>query len=91
MKKFFYRVTEGDTVLSVSKRFSVSLVSLIEKNSLSGEIEAGDILYIEEESVYFVLPEDDLAGLSVKFNIEADEILTKNRVDYLFYGLNLLI
>ncbi|MBQ6979223.1 MAG: LysM peptidoglycan-binding domain-containing protein [Clostridia bacterium] len=91
MKKFFYRVVDGDTALSVCKRFSVSFSSLKKNNNLTEEIKAGDILYIEEENVYQVLPNEDFNDVAKKFGIEKEEIINKNGIDSVFYGLNLLI
>lgn len=82
---------EGDTAISICQRFSVSFASLKNNNNLTEEIKAGDILYIEEENVYQVLPNEDFNDVAKKFGIEKEEIINKNGIDSVFFGLNLLI
>lgn len=89
MKKFFYRVTENDTALSVAQKFNVSVCKLIKDNNLSGEIEAGDLLFIEQndKTLYKVKPTDTLKTLAEKFNKTESDILEENGVPYIFCGL----
>ena len=89
MKNFFYRVTETDTVFSVSKKFNLSPTSVIKQNNLKSEIECGDLLYIEknEDLLYKVAPFDTPKSIAKKFNTTEEKILSDNGVPYLFYGL----
>jgi spore germination protein YaaH len=89
MKKFFYRVVDGDTALGVAKRFSVPVTALINLNNLKREIAEGDLLYIEsqERTLYQVKPFETAESLGKKFNLSPEKILTDNGVPYLFYGL----
>ena len=93
MKKFFYRVEKGDCVLSVAGRFNVPPTSVIKLNALCGEIAEGDILYIEEieGNVYTVQPFDTLESVGEKFKVPPEKISEVNGVDYLFYGLKIII
>ncbi len=89
MKNFFYRVTETDTVFSVSKKFNLAPTALIKQNNLKSEIECGDLLYIEKDDsrLYNVSPFDTPKSIAEKFNTSEQKILKDNGVDYLFYGL----
>ena len=93
MKKFFYRVSEGDTVVSVAKKFSLPVSILIELNCLSSEISDGDLLYIETEdrTLYMVKPFETAESVGEKFGIPPEKILSDNKVSYLFYGLIIVI
>lgn len=93
MKKFFYRVKEGDTVLSVAKKFSVPFSIIIKENNLTSEISAGDMLYIEQNDcvLYAVKPFETAESVGEKFGVNAQKILLDNGVPYLFYGLNIII
>lgn len=93
MKKFFYRVKDGDTVLSLSQRFSLPPLKLIALNNLKKEIEQGDLLIIEypKGRVYTVSLTDTVNSISEKFNVSPKKILTDNGVPYVFYGLKIFV
>ena len=93
MKKFFYRVVQGETILSVSQKFSIPVCVLINDNALKEEILAGDLLLIKQEQgkTYMVKPTDTLESVCRKFCVNEKELLEKNGVSYIFYGLNLKI
>ncbi len=93
MEKFFLRVEQNQTVLSVSKEFSVPVCKLIKDNNLTRELEVGDLLYIEKEEgeLYAVRPQDTVQSICKKFNKDEDEFLTQNGVPYVFYGLTVKI
>ena len=88
MKKFFYRVLDNETAVSICQKFSCSLGHLIYNNNLKKEVSAGDILLIERcENLYLVKPTDTIKNLSTRFNKSEQEILDKNHLDYLFCGI----
>ena len=89
MKKFFYRVVEGDSVLSIAKINGVTPNSIITQNALKEEISVGDLLYIEAEdcTLYSVKPHDTVDSVCKKFGVPKEKLLGDNGVDYLFYGL----
>ncbi len=93
MKKYFYRVKDDDTVLSVSNKFCVPACVIIKTNYLCGEISSGDMLYIEKEDapIYKVKPNETASSVAKKFNVDKEELLKKNGVQYLFYGLIIYI
>ena len=93
MKKFFYRVKEGDTLLSLARKFSVPFSLIIKKNNLHAEISVGDLLYIESPDciTYAVQPFDTAESVGKKFNVSPQKILLDNGVYYLFYGLIICI
>ncbi len=94
MKKFFYRVQEGDSVLSVSERFGTPVIKIISLNNLSREVETGDMILLEEDGggTYTVQPNDSLECILEKFHICESEFIEKNgKVDYVFYGLKIKI
>ena len=88
MKKFFYRVIEGDSIISVCQKFKCSVGTLIYNNNLKKEISAGDILLIEKcDNLYLVKPTDTIKSLAKKFNKKEQEILDKNHLPYLFCAI----
>jgi spore germination protein YaaH len=88
MKKFFYRVLEGDSLVNLCQKFNCSLGKLIFKNNLKKEISAGDILLIESsDNLYYVKPTDTLKELAKRFNKSEQDILENNHLDYLFCGI----
>ena len=92
MKKFFYRVTDGDTVLLVSRNLGVPLTTLIKQNSLTSEIRAGDLLYVETENQpYIVKPFETFSHIAKKLGVSEQKLRDDNQVEYLFYGLSLKV
>lgn len=93
MKKFFYRVGKGETVISLAAKFNVPPIAIINANDLCGEVSEGDVLFIEETGgkIYTVQPFDTLITVAEKFNASPEEIARVNGVDYLFYGLKIII
>lgn len=93
MKKIFYRVNLGDTILSVAERFNIPPTKIISDNNLTGEIEQGDMLYLESEqcTLYKVKPTDTLSSIAKKFKVSEQKILKDNGIEYIFCGLLLKI
>lgn len=93
MKKFFYRVREGDTLTGLSIKFSIPICWLIKCNNLTAEVSAGDLLYVEsvERALYRVKPFDTAESIGKKFGVSPEKILSENGVPYLFYGLAIMI
>ena len=89
MKKFFYRVQAGDSVLSLSQKFNLSVCKIIADNNLKKEIAQGDLLLICQNSnkSYKVKPFETAESLSQKIGVSKENLLKQNCVDYLFYGL----
>lgn len=89
MEKFFYRVQKGDCILSICKKFNISMGRLIFENGLKKEISAGDILFIEKSDklIYQINPTDTLEDLAKKFNIQKEMILKNNHIPYIFCGM----
>ena len=88
MKKFFYRVLEGDSLVNLCQKFNCSLGKLVFNNNLKKEISAGDILLIERcDNLYYVKPTDTLKELAKKFKKSEQAILENNHLDYLFCGI----
>ncbi|MBQ9486163.1 MAG: LysM peptidoglycan-binding domain-containing protein [Clostridia bacterium] len=93
MKNFFYRVAENDGVLSLAKRFGVSPAAIVKDNALSKEISAGDVLFIRktEGELYTVKPFDTLEEVAARFGVSPEKLAEYNGVEYLFYGLTIVI
>ena len=93
MKKFFYRVNEGDTLSGLALKFSIPMCWLIKSNNLTSEISAGDLLYVEtsDRTLYRVNPFDTAESIGKRFGVSPDKILSENGVPYLFYGLIIVI
>lgn len=84
---------KDDCILSVAGRFNVPPTALVRDNALTGEIKEGDVLFIEETDgeIYTVQPFDTVFGVAEKFNVSPERIAEINGVDYLFYGLKIII
>lgn len=93
MEKFFYRAQTGDSVLTLSRKFSIPLCCLINDNNLKNEITQGDLLFINRQNFafYTVKPLETADNIAKKFNISKEKLLKDNAVDYVFYGLILKI
>lgn len=90
MKKFCYRVQKGETLYSLSSRFSVSVFEIIKENRLKADVEEGDILVISLSSsrVYEVLPHEDIFVISKKLGVDEERLLSLNgNPEYVFYGV----
>lgn len=93
MKKFFYRVKNGDCLLSISNRFNECVFKIIQDNCLNKEVQCGDILLIEssDSPLYLVKPYDTLESISIKFKKDKNDILQENNLPYLFCGLKIRV
>ena len=93
MKKFFYRVKKGETLLSICKEFSVPIMKVISDNKLEKDVCEGDILYIHTENrkVYSVLPCDDMESIAEKFCLSKKELMDINGIPYVFYGIDIYV
>ena len=93
MEKFFYRVINGETVNSLCAKFNLPTALFIKENNLSKELEDGDLVIITKYSckLYSVLPLDTLNSISKKFNLNKEELKEKNKIDYVYYGLKILL
>lgn len=80
-----YRVERGDTIASVSKKFSTSKELLIKDNSLNGEIEVGDYLVVKSyRTVYTVQVEDTVESVAKKLGVTVDELLRVNKTAVIY-------
>lgn len=93
MKKILYRVQKGDTAFSVAQRFALPVSVLICDNNLKGELIGGEILVVNllDCTLYTVKPTDTLLGLSKRFNQPIEEIKSRNKLEYLFYGISIWV
>ena len=93
MEKFFYRVIKGDSLAALSSRFSLPETAIINDNNLSCEISEGDMLFIRAAAgkTYRTQPFDTIESVAEKFNVSAKTLAQVNGVDYVFYGLTLII
>ena len=93
MEKFFYRVEKDDTVAGLSARFGVPPIFIVRDNGLKREIAEGDILYIENRAgkIYDAKPFDTIESVAERFGVLPEDIREANGVDYLFYGLKIVI
>ena len=93
MKNFFYRVSDGETILSISQKIGVPVHLIIKTNNLKQEVSEGDLLYIEKQdgTLYKVQPFDTAQLVAEKFGVDKTALLEKNGVNYLFYCLTIII
>ncbi|MBE5756543.1 MAG: LysM peptidoglycan-binding domain-containing protein [Clostridiales bacterium] len=89
MKEIFYRVIKEDSVTLISDKFNLPSITIIEDNHLKKEVEEGDILVLrkEDRQVYKVGVKETIETVCKKFNIEKEEFIKLNKIDYVFYGL----
>lgn len=88
MKKFYYRVQEGQTIKSISERTGISVNSIIKQNALTEEVWAGDLLFLTKEdcALYKVMPQDTVKSVCKKFNLTEEQFFLLNGVPYVYYG-----
>ncbi len=92
MKKIFYRVKKGDSLLSIAREFETPVFSIIKNNYLDSEVQEGDmLLVVKPKKCYKVEPFDTYYSISQKFGIKEEELKNINQISYLFYGLNIAI
>lgn len=93
MKKIFFRVDKEDSLLSLSIKFNVPPIEIINYNGLKREIECGDVVVIpvKEGVFYTVGVGEDENSIAKKFNVDKERLLQTNGVPYLFYGLTIRI
>ncbi|MBP5466286.1 MAG: LysM peptidoglycan-binding domain-containing protein [Clostridia bacterium] len=93
MENFFYRVVKGDSIAALSSRFNLPQTLIIKDNNLSREVSEGDVVFIRAQAgrTYRVQPFDTVESVAARFNVDAETLAETNGVDYLFYGLTLII
>lgn len=92
MKKIFYRVKKGDSLLSIAREFETPVFSIIKENYLDAEVQEGDMLVIiKPKKCYKLEPLDTFNSVSKKFAIEEEKLRQINSIPYLIYGLNIVI
>ena len=93
MEKFFYRVQAGDSVSTLSQRFCVPLTIIIKDNNLKKPIRQGQVLVINctKGRLYKVKPHQTIEQVAKELNVDKQKIINDNGVDYLYYGLTILV
>ncbi len=93
MKKIFYRIDKGDTVISVSRAFNVPASLVICDNNLIKEVSEGDLIVIKkrEERLYSVGLTDTSKSVAQKFCMSEEEFLKINKVPYIYYGMIVIV
>ena len=90
---FVYRVENGDTLFSLAEKFHTTPSAIIFFNSLTNELQCGELVYIEKTDgrPYFVAPGDTLELIADKFGVQIDRILIKNKTDAIYVGQKIYI
>ena len=93
MQNFFYRVGKGETVFSVAEKFDIPTLSIINENNLKKELDCGDLLVLNKTpcKVYTVQPTDTLVSIAKRFCTSESQIMLDNGIDYVFYGLKIIL
>ena len=92
IKEFLYRVGENETLLSISTKFKIPFTIIIADNGLTREVEYGDVLLLKRNGTYYTVQlTDTVESIAEKFNLSVEELLQKNRIDYVFYGLTVSV
>lgn len=80
-----YYCVEGDTLISIAKRFSTSSEIIIKDNNLYGDIKSGDALYIKRyKRVYVVKVGDTAETVAKMLNLSTDEMFAVNKTNYIY-------
>ena len=85
MQNFFYRVGKGETVFSVAEKFDIPTLSIINENNLKKEFDCGDLLVI------VIVGNDQLVSIAKRFCTSESQIMLDNGIDYVFYGLKIIL
>ncbi len=91
MRKFFYRVKDGEGLKEIAARYNLSAYAVIYDNELLDEPSAGDVLFMRAcESVYRVTPYDTLSGIAERTGQTVTELKRKNgNIPFVFYGITI--
>lgn len=84
-----YIVQAGESVYSISKKYSIPPLLLICSNNLKGEITTGNMLVLPKcnGKMYTVQVGESVESLCQKFSITKEEFQQKNGCNYIFPGL----
>lgn len=91
MKNFFYRVREGDDLLSLCRKFRSPVFKTIAENRLNSEIEEGDVIRIfscETEKIYTAGPFDTVKTAAEALGISEAEFQNVNGFGELIFGFD---
>lgn len=78
---FTYRVRRGDTLITVAKRFGVSVASLRRANGMQGSvIRVGQSLRVPGMRSYRVRPGDNLSALAKRFGVSVAALKQTNGI-----------
>lgn len=84
-KDIYHIVKKGDTLSSLARRYSVSVIELRELNDLkkSAKLKSGQKLLLKSDGpkMYTVKKGDNIWKIARKFNIEAEELMEINEID----------
>ena len=94
MKKFFYRVSKNETLISISTSLSLPVTTLINLNNLEREVEEGDLLYVEKEDNYFIYtvkPFERVEEIANRFKVSGETLKFLNGNEEFFGGQKIVI
>ena len=87
-KRFVYKVQKGETLRTIAQKFKTTKELIININSLTKEILEGEYIVVEiiEGQEYIVEPYDTIESIAQKFSVSAQNIMIKNKIDFIFVG-----
>lgn len=87
-KRFVYKVQKGETLRTIAQKFKTTKELIININSLTKEILEGEYIVVEiiEGHEYIVEPYDTIESIAQKFSVSAQNIMIKNKIDFIFVG-----
>ena len=90
---FVYRFERGDTIKSVADKFHSTPCNIISLNSLETPPKEGEYILVEKISgrEYIVKPTDDLPTLCGGDEKLLSLVKTKNRTDFIFVGMKIIL
>jgi membrane-bound lytic murein transglycosylase D len=96
-KDIYHVVKKGDTLSSISHKYSISVIELRELNDLrkSAKLKKGQKLLVKSagQKIYTVKKGDNIWQIAKKYNIDAEELMKINEMDspYLKKGQKLYL
>jgi LysM repeat protein len=90
---FVYMVEKDETVFTLAKKFHTTVEVIVKTNGLTEDIKRGQFLLIERVDgvEYFVKPKDTIFKIANYSDEKRTEIVSKNKIDYVYVGQKIYI
>ena len=90
---FIHKVEKGENVFTLAETFHTTVECIIKNNALTEDVKYGQYLVIEklDGEEYIVLPKDTILKIAGNDKEKALQIISKNKIDYIFVGQKLYL